>query len=169
MKKLLSMILCVLICSVCFATAEQAMIANPWTDCTREEMAAEIGIDMEAPAEAEDPAWSYMVSGEDVMGDLRFTAEGVRYCYRIAPAAEFTDISGLYYDWTIEDEDSVSYCDAATKRVITEDEGTIDLVLWFDVVPGVMYSLSAQADDLDGFDILAMAEELFVPMQGEAD
>ena len=43
----------------------------------------------------------------------------------------------------------------------------IEIFLWFDVVPGLMYSVTAQGMDLDGFDIQAIAEQLYIPTQGD--
>ena len=36
-----------------------------------------------------------------------------------------------------------------------------------DVVPGLMYSVTPQGMDLDGFDIQAIAEQLYIPTQGD--
>jgi hypothetical protein len=51
---------------------------------------------------------------------------------------------------------------------ISETEDDVMAVLWFDAAPGLMYSLSAVGADLNGLDPLAVAEQIFVPMQGDA-
>ena len=40
--------------------------------------------------------------------------------------------------------------------------------MWYDIVPGVMYSLSVYSTDLDGLDLTAVAEQVYVPVQGDA-
>jgi hypothetical protein len=79
------------------------------------------------------------------------------------------DISGMYYDWTAKlDDCKVGYCDAQSMSYISETEDDVMAVLWFDAAPGLMYSLSAVGADLNGLDPLAVAEQIFVPMQGDA-
>ena len=46
-----------------------------------------------------------------------------------------------------------------TFRFIGE-EGYADLCTWYDAESGVSYSLSVTAKDLDGFDLLAIAEAM---------
>ena len=41
------------------------------------------------------------------------------------------------------------------------DSGYIDLITWYDVEIGIKYSLSVAAKDLDGFDIQAVAEQMY--------
>lgn len=51
------------------------------------------------------------------------------------------------------------------KRHKGENE-SVDVCIWYDVVPGYVYSLSTRGADLDGFDITAIAEQVYKPMQG---
>ena len=86
-------------------------------------------------------------------------------------ADELTDISGMAYDWTLEEEGTVSGRAAVYYSYCAPDGGTendVQVVNWYDAVTGVTYSLSAISEDLDGMDIQAYAESLYVPLQGEA-
>ena len=49
-----------------------------------------------------------------------------------------------------------------TYRAIDETEYT-DLITWYDIEIGIKYSLSVSAPDLDGFDIQAIAEQMYDP------
>ena len=40
--------------------------------------------------------------------------------------------------------------------------------MWYDAAPGLMYSLSVGTTDPDGLDLTAVAEQVYVPMQGES-
>jgi hypothetical protein len=41
------------------------------------------------------------------------------------------------------------------------DTGYMDLITWYDIEIGIKYSLSVSAPDLDGFDIQAVAEQMY--------
>ena len=88
------------------------------------------------------------------------------YTARVAPAEDFEDISGLYIDWDQQDECNVGRCAATCYRGRNGDNA-VDLCLWYDEATGLMYSVSTEFYDLDGFDILAAAEEVYVPMPTE--
>ena len=45
------------------------------------------------------------------------------------------------------------------------DEG---MMAWLDVAPGIMYSLTVE-DDANQDDMMAMAEMIFVPLQGDVE
>ncbi len=42
----------------------------------------------------------------------------------------------------------------------------MELCLWYDRVPGLMYSLSVYTTELDGLDLTAVAEQVYIPVQG---
>ena len=48
---------------------------------------------------------------------------------------------------------------AHLSRHVGETE-CVDLCTWYDIEAGVSYSLSTAAEDLDGFDLLAVAEAM---------
>ncbi len=41
------------------------------------------------------------------------------------------------------------------------DSGYLDLITWYDIEIGIAYSLTTAAADLDGFDIQAVAEQMY--------
>ena len=50
----------------------------------------------------------------------------------------------------------------------TGSEDFVELCLWYDQAPGLMYSLSVSTTELDGLDLVAVAEVVYSPMQGDA-
>ena len=161
MKKYIAILMIVFLLP--FAVAEVG-VANPWTDTTREGMMEAIGLTLGVPEGATNVTWRMMKDPQ--MGELQFTWYGEDYTARVAPAEVFEDISGLYYEWDQEAACAVGRCEGVTRRAHAEGE-TVDVCLWYDALTGLMYSVSAAAPDLDGFDILAAAEQVYVPMQTE--
>ena len=68
------------------------------------------------------------------------------------------DISGVYYDhWDAEERCRIDVCEGLARRVFDGDR-TIDVCLWYDAEKGMTWSVVAEADNLDGFDITAVAD-----------
>lgn len=151
------------------AEEESVGMANPWTDSDKEGVAAATGFEMTPPEGAENVYYSYMAS--DGLADMTYDLDGAVWTYRMQFADKLTDISGLYVDWMDEEDGTVS--ERAAKYYAYRDEkdegnGDVQLVLWYDSVTGVTYSLSAGGPDLNGMDIQVYAENLFDPLQGES-
>lgn len=116
-----------------------------------------------APEGAEDVVISVFSLDSRTVAETAFTMDGARWTYRTAPGnLELVDISGLG-DFSAAASGSVSYCDAQ----LSYDEGGAGKIIWFDIVPGVEYSLSVDSG-ADERSLLEMANALFVPMQGDA-
>ena len=116
-----------------------------------------------APEGAEDVVISVFSLDSRTVAETAFTMDGARWTYRTAPGeVELVDISGLD-DFSAAASGSVSYCDAQ----LSYDEGGAGKIIWFDIVPGVEYSLSVDSG-ADERSLLEMANALFVPMQGDA-
>lgn len=140
---------------------------NPMVEVTEDEFKATLGMELGVPEGAANVKY-YVIGNE--LGEMMFMLDGMEYTARIKAAAEFEDISGMYFEWTSEDDCKVKERAGKVMRNISEEENlTDDLCLWFDAAPGIMYSLATYGSDLSGFDIIAIAEKVFVPMQGEAE
>ena len=116
-----------------------------------------------APDGAEDVVISVFSLDGRTVAETAFTVNGARWTYRTAPGdLELVDISGLD-NFAANTTGKVSYCDAQ----LSYDEDGAGKIIWFDVVPGIEYSLSvgsgASAEALTN-----MADTLFVSMQGDA-
>ena len=155
-------------------TAETTVgMENPWVDITEDEANANCFRLFKAPDGAKDVIWSMCDELGDVekgigpMIQLSFTLDGVQFTARAQQgAAEDTDIAGNYVEWTVGPEEATlanwaeGNMPAKTYRSINES-GYLDMITWYDIEMGISYSLSAAAADLDGFDIQAVAEQMY--------
>ena len=150
---------------------EMVGMANPWHDITEEEAIETVPNLFKVPEGAANVKWSKCDSGSDasVPGELvqaTFDLDSLSYTARAQVTGDdYSDISGLYYEWTVNDEVTLAnWADGNMKgncyRFLSDDE-TVDLITWYDVEVGISYSLSTSAKDLDGFDIQAIAEQMY--------
>lgn len=145
-------------------TKEKTEIANPWTESDQQGVASATGIEMTAPEGASSVAYSYMSDGG--MAQMTYELDEMKWTYRAQMANELTDISGMAYSWSGQEDGTVSGKDAV-YYVYDGSEEDVQVVNWYDAITGVDYSLSVTAKDLDGMDLQAYAEQLYAPMQEE--
>ncbi len=129
----------------------------PPEEVTKEDIAARFGFRFEVPEGATDVTFTVI---DDKIAEMNFVRNNVYYSYSMKKTDEFENISGVFLDWTVEDDCRVKGIPATAKRR-RDDDWTVDLCLWHDETVGVMYALSAESADLDGFDVIAIAEELY--------
>lgn len=146
-------------------TKEKTELANPWTESDQQGVASATGIDMTAPEGATSVAYSYMSDGG--MAQMTYVLDEMKWTYRAQMANELTDISGMTYSWSGQEDGTVSGKDAV-YYVYNGTEEDVQVVNWYDAITGATYSLSVSAKDLDGVDLQAYAEQLYAPMQGDA-
>lgn len=116
-----------------------------------------------APENAENVILRVFSLDGRTVAETAFTVGGARWTYRTAPGElELIDISGLA-DFSADAAGQVSYCEAR----LSYDEGGAGKIVWFDIVPGIEYSLSVESGANEQM-LLDMANALFVPMQGDA-
>ena len=142
--------------------APASNIGNPWVDCTEEDILEKLDYYMFAPGDAKDVKCQLNESDGMAQMTFKYGEPELEYTYRIKKSSEFEDISGLYYEWTVDEEQQVGWCNGVCKRYVGDTE-TIDLCMWYDEDIELMYSLSTSAADLDGFDIVAMVGQFFLP------
>ena len=131
---------------------------------TAQEIVETIGYDMAvAPADAELVLYDVFALDGLTVGETTFVKDGIGWTYRTAAtsALELSDISGMA-DGSTQAEGEVLWCGAR----ISYTEGGAGKIIWFDIVPGLLYSLSMDSGASEEA-LLAMAGELFVPAQGE--
>ena len=148
-------------------------LANPWVDITEDVAKETCARLFKAPEGAEIQGWSMC----EALGDpdknigpliqLAYSLDGKNFNARAQyGAAEDTDIAGNYFDWTVGPEDVTlanwgeGHMQGKTYRHIGET-GYVDQITWYDIEVGISYSLSVAAADLDGFDIQAIAEQMY--------
>ena len=165
MKKLFCVMLCLALCLGTGALAEAgAGLANPWVEATAAEVLEALGVEFGVPEGATDVR--YFILPEQELAEMQFTWYGMDYTARIKPADAFEDISGMYFEWDVDTACAVRGCEGRTMRG-HDDLMTVDVTLWYDAEAGLMYSVSTGGEDLDGFDILASAEAIYLPSTAE--
>lgn len=144
-------------------TKPSAGLANPVKPVTAEELTQAVGVAMYAPSNAENVSYQTITALDTVIGQMCFILDGREYTCRVTTAElDVTQLSGMYFTAAAESYAQVSY---AEGMILTE--GTTSVLYWEDIVPGVRYSLAC-TDCEDPSILLDIAEETFVPAQGEA-
>lgn len=186
-NKLLAIILCSILCMSVIITGcqnqdktenntneienrkEPVGMVNPWSSSDAEDIVKSTGISFKEPDGASDIVYRYMKTENTTIAEMDFTMDSTDFCYRISPADELTDISGMFYTWTVEMDDKVAYCDGKSMTYVGGDDADdVQVILWYDVVPGLTYSLSATGSDLNGMDITVYANMVFESAQGDS-
>jgi hypothetical protein len=104
---------------------------------------------------------------------MEFTLDGMAYTARTAysgVADSIEDISGMYYEWEYVEDTTVGSLDGMVAVIMQAADGdnTVEVVNWLDIAPGIVYSLSTVQPDVNGLDLTGIAEQIYIPMQGEA-
>ena len=121
-------------------------MANPWREVTQEEAQAACTRSFNIPEGAENVKWSIMDAAADPSGvagamvQAVFDLNGMTFTAREQITGDTeVDTSGMHYQWGSQDVGSMSS---------------------YDIEAGVSYSLSTVAENLDGFDITAVANAM---------
>lgn len=109
---------------------------------TAQEIVATLGYDMAvAPEGAEAITYNAFMLDDLTVGETTFVLDGISYSYRTASTyvieEEFADISGVEGATDILESGEIGWCPAR----LCYTEGGEGRILWFDVVPGLLYSL----------------------------
>ena len=117
-----------------------------------------------APADAGDITYNAFLLEGLTVAETTFQLDGVRFSYRMAATAElledFTDISGMTGPFERISAGEVAWC----RAKINYTPGGQGRIIWFDVVPGILYSMSMDRDASDEV-LLELANELVEPAQ----
>lgn len=169
---------------------EKTELPNPVHSTDAAGLCEATGIQLEAPEGAADVCYGYIEGEGTLIAQVNFSLNGIAYTYRASSTAETAffegadisdptaiseaadaavgkgaELAGLYYDkWKGTAVVDIGYCEGV--YACASDE--LSFAAWIDVVPGIMYSLTADGKAAQE-ELLSVAETVFVPMQGEAD
>ena len=117
-----------------------------------------------APEAAQDITYNAFLLEGLTVAETTFLLDGIRFSYRMAATAElledFTDISGMEGPFERISAGEVAWC----RAKINYTQGGQGRIIWFDVAPGILYSMSMDRDASDEI-LLELANELFEPAQ----
>ena len=149
--------------------AWETTLANPWQDLTAEELTAVSGLSFGVPEGAENVIYRWLP--EEKLAEMQFTMFGDEFCARLQPAVQekdqLIDISGMYFAWEYEEEVNVHHCRGIIGLAQCGSEDWAERVVWYDPAPGIAGSLSVSTIDPDGLDLTALAEQVYIPVQGD--
>lgn len=121
-----------------------------------------------APEGATDITYNAFLLDGLTVAETTFVLNGIRFSYRMAATVElledFKDISGLKGPFERVCAGEVAWC----RAKINYTEGGQGRIIWFDVVPGILYSMSMERSASDEV-LLKLANELFEPVQDKIE
>jgi len=132
-----------------------AQVVNPVKDSDSDAIKKDYGIDFSEPEGAATVSY-HTISDETAQMD--FILNGVKYCARAQKSEEYSDISGMYYQWTSVTSAEINGCEAQVHIYEAEEENA-GSVTWIDESVPMVYSLSADSADSD--EIVRVAREVF--------
>ena len=117
-----------------------------------------------APENAENVTYNAFLLNGLTVAETSFQIDGITYAYRMSATLElqedFTDISGLTEPFEKIAAGELLWC----RAKISYNEGGQGKIIWFDVVPGILYSLSMDSGASEEV-LLELATQLFIPAQ----
>lgn len=129
-----------------------------WESSTAEELVEDYGYRFNVPEGAK--YVSYRVAAEAQMGELRFELDDVELVARVR-SGKSEDLFGLDADsWDAVESCRINGFKGTLSRA-RDEEGDMELCRWYDGRKGVNCALTAEADQLDGFDLVDVAEQMF--------
>ncbi len=147
--------------------SETIGMANPWRVISEEEARNFFAQPFKVPEGAENVEWSVMEAADaNPLLQLSFDLDGQHYTARMQATDDAeADISGMNYAWADEMARSLQNwaegkLTAKCFRFVGGNEYDADLCTWFDAETGISYAVGVTAEDLDGFDLLAIAEQM---------
>ena len=136
-------------------------VVNPMHEATQDSILQEHGISFQIPAGAEEVKF-WTIGSEPTILQMSFVFDGDEYTYRISTDSLEADISGMYFEWELEESTQIGGIEAK----VNWNDWKEGVIRWFDAVPGIMYSLSQDTNaTFNSLEIMANA--LYTPTQGE--
>jgi hypothetical protein len=140
---------------------QSSELPNPVRVSSYDEILATLGMTLKVPEDAENVVYQIIdiEEGPDI-AEANFSLDQVECTYRVQSTSTPTDISGAYYDWTVTKEIEISYCSGEISYI----EGQEGICLWYDTVPGLMYSVFVDKDASEEM-LLEIANEVYIPAE----
>ena len=144
-------------------------LANPWEDLSAKELEERSGLTFHVPEGAENVIYRWLEN--EKLAEMQFTINEDEFTARLQPAdlkeGEFLEISGMYFAWDNVEEVTVHHCKGTIGQAQCGTEDWVERVLWYDAAPGIAGCLSVYTKDLNGLDLAALAEQVYLPVQGD--
>lgn len=139
---------------------------NPWETVTAEELKEFSGFVFGVPEGAENIV--YRLLRDQGLAEMQFTMGEDDYCARMQAVelqeGEWMNISGMYFAWENEEEVQIGQCRGTIGQAQADASDWVELCTWYDSTSEIVYCLSVGTTDLDGLDLTAVAEQVYIPM-----
>lgn len=151
-------------------TEEVVQMVNPIKESSAEEILQKVGVEIGVPQNASKICYSIITTNEGLIAQMDFVWKNSECTARIQPSAslQLEDISGFYYNWKNETTCSVAYNVAQVKWTDAVDGKNPGICIWWDAVPGLMYSVSMRNNADEQF-LSELANAVYIQMQGDAE
>ena len=139
-------------------------VINPLKEVTLDELAAETGIHLLIPENAEEVRY-FVLSYDDVkMAQIKFSwnSNAVYLRAKETSVTEAEDISGLNYQWASSNTTQVGACEAT---IYLKD--SVGYIAWLDAATGIVYNL-CMTEGADADVLSELANKLFEMVQRDA-
>lgn len=136
-------------------------LPNPIRVSTYDEILDELGIRLKVPDDAGDVIYQIIdFEEEPSIAEAKFKLGKVNCTYRVRSATEQEDITGAYYNWNVNKEIEIAYCSGEISYI----EGKEGICLWYDTVPGLMYSIFVDMDATEEL-LVEIANKVYIPFE----
>ncbi len=115
-----------------------AGIVNPMVEASADEIKEKIGVEFKIPEKASGPDY-YIVAGEMAQAD--FSLDGNLYTLRAKKSDILDDISGMYYEWDINEVCDING-NGGEIHIVNNENEKASSVIWYDPAAGMTYSVS---------------------------
>ena len=132
-------------------------IANPMKKSTPQEIINTIGVKFNEPKNVTEINY-FIISNQ--VAQMNFIKDGISFTARIKPANQFEDISGMYFNWNNEQDCKIAWCSGKIYFMNDAENKNPGICIWYDVAPGLMYSLSMD-DKSNPKILLNLANEIY--------
>ena len=143
-----------------------ATIANPWVESDKDGVYQATGFSLDTYEGATDIVYSYTTDGK--LAQVTYTIDNNEWTYRVEATDSLEDISGMYYEWDVDEKETLgghdaqflAYSDATEDTEFIDDVFAVHVVNWYDETEGATHSLSVAGNDVNGLDIEVVAENM---------
>lgn len=134
-----------------------SQIVNPMKNSNPQEIIETIGVRFIEPKDVSEIKY-FIISNQ--IAQMNFIKDDISFTARIKPTNQFEDISGMYYDWTNEQDCEIAWCSGKIYFMNDGENNNPGICIWYDIAPGLMYSISM--DDKSNPEILLnLANEIY--------
>lgn len=142
-------------------------IASPWETLSAEQLKALTALPLNLPEDAEQTAYRWYRMDE--IAEMQFTWKNGDFCFRAQNTEpqedSVKDISGLYFTWEYEEPVKINGNRGTIGLVQSGTGDMVERCIWYDDARQTVYSLSVTAPDVDGLDLIAVAENIITTIR----